>query len=249
VALSSSISQYSTRTLDNVLRAVQKILLLVGLALISFWLSARLHSLISAHMAVWAFTAAHESTNHQALIHKAVSANGRVVLSLWNVQRINSYKSVLAGKLDSPLAVLSIPRLGLVAPIFEGTDSFILNRSLGRIRGTATFDEDGNVGIAGHRDGLFRALRDVALGDAVEITTPHGLVQYIVNRISIVDPTDTDVLRSHHSPEVTLVTCYPFNFVGNAPRRYIVQASLRRSIQPLSAPPTASAQPEMTKEK
>jgi sortase A len=122
--------------------------------------------------------------------------------------------------------VLRIPRLGFTAPVFEGTDDLTLNRGLGRIGGTATIGEPGNIGIAGHRDGFFRVLKDVARGELIELNTPDGRQDYVVDRIAVVDPMDVEVLRPRSSRQLTLITCYPFYFVGDAPYRYVVQASL-----------------------
>jgi sortase A len=187
---------------------------------------ARIHSTISSRLAVWAFTATQQKEGQTPAVTAA--ANENVDLSLWSTRRIAAYKSSLALKLDRPLAVLSIPRLRLTAPVFEGTDTLTLNRGLGRIHGTASPGQDGNIGIAGHRDGFFRALRGVSIGDAIEIATTRGRDIYIVDRINIVDPSDIEVLKPKDGAELTLVTCYPFNFIGGAPRRYIVQASLKQ---------------------
>ena len=89
--------------------------------------------------------------------------------------------------------------------------------------------EIGNVGIAGHRDGFFRGLKDVAIGDTLELVTEKRINTYVIDRIVIVEPSDVSVLGARPNPSVTLVTCYPFYYVGSAPHRYIVQASLTRS--------------------
>jgi sortase A len=86
--------------------------------------------------------------------------------------------------------------------------------------------EDGNVGIAGHRDGFFRGLKDLRVGDSIELVTQTKTNTYIIDRLVIVDPSDVKVLARRPRTSVTLVTCYPFYFVGSAPQRYIVQASL-----------------------
>lgn len=231
------------------LRALQRAFFLLGVALIGFFVIARLDSLISPRVALWAFAQAPDQPSLQEPQLDAVSRTGSPDLSLWSLQRINAYKKSLALKMDRPLGVLTITRLHLVAPVFEGTDSLTLNRGLGRIRGTAMLGGDGNVGIAGHRDGFFRPLQSVALGDAIEITTSNGHDRYVVDRINIVDPEDTGVLNAGQEAELTLVTCYPFHFIGDAPRRYIVQASLKQRGQLIPASPIEPAQPATTKEK
>jgi len=103
---------------------------------------------------------------------------------------------------------------------------------VGHIAGSALPGEVGNVGIAGHRDGFFRALKDVKVGEAVELErqTSAGMRsdQYKVERISVVQPTDVSVVAPTSEATLTLVTCYPFYFVGSAPQRYVVQAKLIR---------------------
>jgi sortase A len=122
------------------------------------------------------------------------------------------------------VALLRIPRLGLEAPVLEGTDEWTLDRGLGHIEGTARPGEPGNVGIAGHRDGFFRPLKDIRDGDLVELALPGSVRRYRVERLSIVRPDAVQVLRPTPAPSLTLVTCYPFYFVGPAPERFIVRA-------------------------
>jgi sortase A len=122
--------------------------------------------------------------------------------------------------------VLRIERVRLRVPVFEGTSDTILNRGAGWIEGTARPGEPGNVGVAGHRDGFFRGLKDVAVGDRIEIDTGQATQIFSVDEISIVNPDDVHVLYPRSRPSLTLVTCYPFYFVGSAPQRYIVHASV-----------------------
>jgi sortase A len=108
--------------------------------------------------------------------------------------------------------------------VLGGTDDWTLNRAVGHIEGTAGPGAAGNSGIAGHRDGFFRGLKDVAVGDAIELETLGAVHHYRVTRTWIVEPDDVSVLDPTASPAVTLVTCYPFYFVGSAPQRFIVRA-------------------------
>lgn len=146
--------------------------------------------------------------------------------SLWSAQRIKLYRASL-GKPAEALAVLRIPRLLLEVPVLEGTDEFTLNRGVGRIAGTSRPGQGGNVGIAGHRDGFFRRLKDISKGDSIELVTTSGIDAYAVDRVRITSPTDVSLLRPRAKPSLTLVTCYPFYFVGPAPKRYVVEASLK----------------------
>ena len=115
--------------------------------------------------------------------------------------------------------------------VLEGGDDWTLNRAVGHIADTAAPGADGNSGIAGHRDGFFRGLKDVAPGDAVELETIHGTELYRIERTWIVDPENVSVLDPTSQRSVTLVTCYPFYFVGPAPQRFIVRAVWRGHVQ------------------
>jgi sortase A len=145
----------------------------------------------------------------------------------------------LAAKLGAPVAVLSIPKLGLDVPVFDGTGELALNRGAGRILGTARPGEQGNVGIAAHRDGFFRSLKNVQMGDRIELAALRGTFVYVVDNIAVVSPSDVTVLKSRTQPSLTLVTCYPFHFVGAAPQRYVVQASLVNSKQTTALGPSS----------
>jgi sortase A len=122
--------------------------------------------------------------------------------------------------------VLRIPRIGLQVPVLPGSDDLTLNRAVGIIPGTAMPGEAGNVAIAGHRDGFFRGLKDLETGDAIELETLAGKQEYRVASIRIVDDTELSVLAPTTEPVLTLVTCYPFYFIGNAPQRYIIRAEI-----------------------
>lgn len=119
---------------------------------------------------------------------------------------------------------LSIPRLHLSSIVREGDDETTLSLALGHIPGTAFPGQSGNVGIAGHRDTLFRALRGIQKDDTIRFETLSGTETYQVDSTSIVKPDDVGVLASRGKPALTLVTCYPFYYVGSAPDRFIVSA-------------------------
>ena len=146
--------------------------------------------------------------------------------TLWSSKRITDYHAGNAQRNDPPLAVMTIDRLDLKVPVYNGTDEINLNRGAGRIKGTAWIDSPGNLGIAGHRDGFFRVLKDVEVGDSIEVLTHNGQSEFVVSSITITDPTDVSVLAPTDKPSITLVTCYPFYFVGHAPKRYIVKGDL-----------------------
>jgi sortase A len=128
------------------------------------------------------------------------------------------------GLAGSPLGRIEISSIGLVAMIMEGTNGRTLRGSVGHIPGTALPGQLGNVGIAGHRDTFFRGLRNIHKDDEITLTTLDGSYRYRVDFTKVVEPTATEVLNDSADPILTLVTCYPFYFVGPAPKRFVVRA-------------------------
>jgi len=124
------------------------------------------------------------------------------------------------------VARLEIPRIDLSATVLEGSDDATLSRAAGHIEDTALPGTLGNAGIAAHRDTIFRPVRDLKLGDVMTVTTADGVYDYRVDRTMIVNPEDVYVLDPTDRATLTLVTCYPFTFIGHAPQRFIVQANL-----------------------
>ena len=151
-------------------------------------------------------------------------------LELWAEKRVREYEASLQVEADAPVAVITIAKVGIQVPVYDGANDFNLNRGVGRIQGTAPVGETGNLGIAGHRDGFFRGLKDVAIGDGIELLTASGSEAYTVSSIEIVDPIDVWVLKPTDEKTITLVTCYPFYYVGHAPKRYIVKAIAEHSL-------------------
>jgi sortase A len=119
---------------------------------------------------------------------------------------------------------LDIPRLNVSVIVLEGADSSVLDVAAGHIPGTALPGLSGNVGIAAHRDTFFRSLREIRAQDRFSFKTPAGIFRYAVESTEVVEPSDTGVLRQTAGQELTLVTCYPFNYIGSAPKRFIVHA-------------------------
>ena len=212
------------RTLPRVTSGdAESYLLLTGIALLALYFGAQLHSAPFSRVAVWEIQEAQAANGFDV-----EASNPKVDFSLWDRARVKAYRASLALKLQAPIALLSIHRLRLTAPVFDGTDDIILNRGLGRIAGTAAPGSEGNMAIAGHRDGFFRGLKDIQVGDAVEIDTAKEKDTYVVEETVVVDPRDVTVLRSEPVATVTMVTCYPFYFIGDAPQRFIVKASLKQ---------------------
>jgi sortase A len=132
----------------------------------------------------------------------------------------------------STVGRIEIPRLGVSAVIRAGSDARTLRLAVGYIPGTALPGDLGNFGLAGHRDTFFRKLRDINPDDEIRIATKDGVYNYYVQKTSIVMPEDVWVLDPTNYPALTLVTCYPFNYIGSAPKRFIVRASLRTTEAP-----------------
>lgn len=199
--------------------------LLLACGLLAVYASALIHGTLLPHVEVEKFMQLQQSAG-AATKATAQSGSGAPDFKLWSKARIAGYEQSLSARVDPPLAILRIPRIDLTVPLLEGTDELTLNRAVGHIAGTVRPGENGNTGIAGHRDGFFRGLKDVQMGDEVTLLLSGRTETYTVDRIVIVEPSDVAVLRSGSGPALTLVTCYPFYFVGSAPRRYIVHAAL-----------------------
>lgn len=157
----------------------------------------------------------------QAALPRAIAPD----MTTWSNARRAAYQDSSVGP-PVPRAVLRIPSLNLEVPIYEGTSATVLNRGAGLIEGTALPGEDGNIGIAAHRDGFFRPLQHIGAGADLFIDTVQSTHRYRVTDVRVVAPRNVAVLDDTVRPTVTLVTCYPFYFVGAAPQRFIVRAEI-----------------------
>ena len=145
--------------------------------------------------------------------------------TLWSAKRVAEYDAAQAEKSRSkPLGILTIPNVDVRVAVFNGTSDSVLNKGAGRVPGTAKIDGDGNLAIAAHRDGFFRGLKDIEIGDDIKLRHGDGIVNYNVTEVFIVDPDAVHILEPTDDATLTLITCYPFYFVGDAPQRYIVKA-------------------------
>jgi sortase A len=140
-------------------------------------------------------------------------------------------------RIGEPVGEIEIPRLALKAVILQGDSSQVLRRGVGHLPRTPMPGEWGNVGLAGHRDSFFRPLRQIRPGDIITLRTLKGEFQYRVESTRIVSPTDIAVLAATDKRELTLVTCFPFNYVGSAPHRFVVRA-LQLSVYQEGEPET-----------
>ena len=222
------------------LRQVERLLLVAGVLLLVIYVAARVHRAVLSKAEMQTFKA---KARVPVPSPRGVALSTTVPdFSLWSEKRVKQYQESLAAQFSPAMGILRIPKIDVEVPVLEGTDDLVLNRGVGHVAGTANPGDDGNVAIAGHRDGFFRGLKDVAVGDKIELVTLQTTDTYVVDDIIIVDPTDVSVLRPRSRSSLTLVTCYPFYFIGSAPQRYIVQASI------VNAPPAtihARARPEL----
>ena len=198
----------------RILRFVECASWALGLAGLLWWGAFQLDVATSAQDDVQRFEALR--------LAKPDSSNTDV--SLWSPQRVRAWLKALGQPTPPPAAVLRIPKIRLEVPVLPGTDELTLDRAVGLIAGTAQPGADGNLAIAGHRDGFFRGLKDIAPGDLIELDTMQGKDTYRVQRTWVVNPDDVSVLDPTPTRVLTLVTCYPFYFVGEAPYRFIVRA-------------------------
>jgi sortase A len=134
----------------------------------------------------------------------------------------------------APVSKLEIPSAGISVVVVEGISAKSLRRAVGHVPGTALPGQNGNIGIAGHRDTFFRGLRNVKPEDRILLTTAEGTYDYSVEYVTVVGPRDVQVLAASEEPVLTLVTCYPFYYVGAAPQRYIVRARLEQPFTALA---------------
>jgi sortase A len=211
------------------LRKIERALLVVGVLLTSIVIAAHLHRTMLSRTEMRRFENVQTKQKVETAIEFPPESRFKLDFSLWSAKRIAAYEQILEEHIEHPSAVLRISKVHLEVPVFEGTDELALNRGVGHIAGTGQVGKRGNIGIAGHRDGFFRVLKDVGRGDEIELVTPGGTDIYTVDQVVLVRPDDVSVLESRPVPSLTLVTCYPFYFIGSAPQRYIVQASIANS--------------------
>ncbi|WP_052480833.1 class D sortase [Gilvimarinus agarilyticus] len=164
------------------------------------------------------------SDNTEPTANNAMALPDELDTSLWSKTRIEEYHQVKDDG-DTAIAVLEIDKLNISAPVYVGANDHNLNRGISWLDKTAPLDGNGNAALAGHRDSFFRGLKDVAVGDKIKVTTLKGPREYTVSQLQIVDPSHVEVLAPTKHTQITLITCYPFYFVGSAPQRFIVTAT------------------------
>ncbi len=215
----------------TVLTILERLFAAVGVTLLTLFLAAMVHREVFSRLALRDFDKNQASGMHPELQIFVEPAKSRQIdFSLRSYKRLQAYRKYALGTTGSPLAVLRLDRLDMRVPVFEGTDNLTLNRGAGWIVGTTRPGEMGNTGIAGHRDGFFRPLKNIADGDAIELSTSTVRALYTVDQIELVEPDNVDVLKPRGGPSITLVTCYPFYFIGDAPKRFIIHATLKQQV-------------------
>src|SRR3954447_22235832 len=183
---------------------MERLLLTLGLLLMAVYLGAHLYSAVLSRAELRRFQDLRNDDFSQAR-SDFPPASEKLDVSLWSQKRIAAYEKSLAVYSAPPLAVLRIDKVHLEVPVLEGTDDFVLDRGVGHIAGTVSPGEEGNSGIAGHRDGFFRVLKDVNPGDILELITVNRTETFVVDEILLVDPHDVSVLAPRPFPSLTLV--------------------------------------------
>lgn len=216
-------------------RWIEASLWVTGLSLLAAYGAARAWSGYASHQGILAMREAramhvaesserHDDTSAFVASQTVTSHAAAPDMTTWSTARRAAYLDSVIDP-SVPNAVLRIPSLGLEVPVYAGTSTATLNRGAGLIGGTALpGDDGGNIGIAAHRDGFFRPLQGIQSGADVYIDTVHSSRRYRVTDVRVVAPQNVAVLADTARPTVTLVTCYPFHFVGAAPQRFIVRA-------------------------
>ena len=219
--------------------AIERLAWAVGIGALALWGGVYVAGIVGSRQDVKRFDALKTATIRQPGLLAQTSTPD---FTLWDIKRIGEWRDAMAQPAAAPLAVLRIPKIKLEVAILPGTDDFVLNRAAGHIDDTALPGANGNSGIAAHRDGFFRGLKDISMGDTMVLETATGTENYVIDSIKLVTPDDVSVLKSEPAPALTLVTCYPFYFIGSAPQRYIVHASLKGETKTLNEPAKASLQ-------
>jgi sortase A len=197
----------------KVLRWLERLLLIVGIASLGYY------AYVSAETAIYQ---AYETRELDAIL---ASAPARAVAPATAAPPAPSRPRSAPAR-GSAIGRIEIPRLGVNAVVRAGSDARTLRLAVGHIPGTSLPGEQGNSGFAAHRDTFFRRLGDIRPGDEVRIVTPEGTFRYEVEGTKVVEPSDVWVLDPTEQPALTLVTCYPFSYVGSAPQRFVVRAYL-----------------------
>lgn len=194
--------------------AVESVLIAVGFSALAIVAIARIDSAVGEQRA-------RTDLASQSFGAQSVPTARPPDTSQWSEGRRNAWQESQSKPAGTPLGMLTIDSIGLNVAVLAGTDEVTLNRGVGTIEGTRI---ETNLGVSGHRDGFFRTLRNIAPGDRIRLETPGTAYDYEVVALSVVSPDDVHVLDPTEEPTLTLVTCFPFFWLGPAPDRFIVHA-------------------------
>lgn len=227
------------------LRVIEFACWTLGVSLLLVYAGGRAHGEIERRQAIAAFTTSKATATAAAVGNDAVvdtatapamtpaakpawpalsAAPGEPDRSEWSPARVRGHAESVLTDPSLPVALLRIPRVALEVPVYPDVGERNLNRGAGLVDTGADADSNGNIAIAAHRDGYFRVLSRVEVGDVIELESAAQQRRYRIDALSIVEPHDLSPLQDSTGPVLTLITCYPFWFVGNAPQRYIVRA-------------------------
>jgi sortase A len=224
MTLRISIGADPSATRKFILRSCSNLLLFTGIIALGYCGFVLVYARLSQFYQARQFQQQIDSVSPSAGSHEG---NGELSLdpTLQETPPRNAEKLNLARTTGTLVGRIEISSVGLTAMILEGTDERTLQKAVGHIPGTSLPGLTGNVGIAGHRDTFFRALRKVRKNDVITLTTLNGSYHYLVQFTEVVSPNKIDVLDDSDEPILTLLTCYPFYFLGAAPKRFVVRAS------------------------
>lgn len=234
------------------LRWLEYFFLIVGLASIDYIIWINVNSQVYQVYEEWSFERALHG-EHASIARFIVDPSGlRRVVGLGTApERAPAPQNPVASKKEAPIAPrrrnrdeligrLEIPRLNIRVIVREGDDEATLRHAVGHIPSTAFPGDFGNVALAAHRDTYFRPLRNIRKNDRIIVATLEGTYEYLVQSTKIVSPTDVSVLEASAPKELTLVTCYPFYYIGSAPRRFVVHATQVAATQQQRPQPIGS---------
>ena len=209
-----------------VLRWLERALLVLGIMCLGYYGYRTVEAQAFQRQQTAAFNARLQSDTTASPLHDPAAASADVPpVSERRAVATPAARRADTRRADGVIALLEIPRLKLSSPVVSGDDEKVLDVAIGHLPDTPRPWEPGNSAFAAHRDGLFRSLRHVRIGDTVRLRTEHGDFLYEVRETRIVEPTDLSVVTPTDERVLTLITCYPFSFIGSAPQRYVVRAS------------------------
>jgi sortase A len=201
----------------------QYVFLVLAIVCIGLYGYAYLERVLYQTYESWSFDRATHRTASAAGSNQEIAPVGSIISEFQESTPAESpFSTSIIGR-------LSVPRLHLSAMVREGIDRNTLQLAVGHIPWTALPGQAGNVGVAGHRDTFFRGLKDLRTTDEIQFSTPRGNFRYQVESLVVVEPDNVEVLAASGANALTLVTCYPFSYIGNAPKRFIVRA---RQVSP-----------------